>query len=97
MFDASTKYPDGIIYGHTKHLGNFDECYNLRAKLLPDEENPEYEDIEGRYCLVRFRYQRMDVVPTRPKFFTLDFDPDFSAWEALDVSDVQNLNSGSSK
>ncbi|XP_012257252.2 nose resistant to fluoxetine protein 6-like [Athalia rosae] len=80
MFDASTKYPDGIIFGHTKHLGNFDECYNLRAKLPPDEE-----EVEGRYCLVRLRYGRKTRTPSGPpETYTLDFDPNRSAWDAID-------------
>ncbi|XP_046606179.1 nose resistant to fluoxetine protein 6-like [Neodiprion virginianus] len=86
MFDASTKHPDGVLHGHTKHLGNFDQCYNLRAKLPPDEfsDTEEPDEVEGRYCLVRLRYQRKGVVPKRPEIFTLDFDPNLSVWNAID-------------
>ncbi|XP_046733955.1 nose resistant to fluoxetine protein 6-like [Diprion similis] len=86
MFDASTKYPDGVLHGNTKHLGSFDQCYNLRAKLPPDEFSyiEEPDEVEGRYCLVRLRYQRKGVVPKRPDIFTLDFDPNLSVWNAID-------------
>ncbi|XP_046630291.1 nose resistant to fluoxetine protein 6-like isoform X1 [Neodiprion virginianus] len=86
MFDASTKYPNGVLHGQTKHLGSFDQCYNLRAVLPPDEfsDMEEPDEVEGRYCLVRLRYQRKDVVPKRPQSFNLDFDPNLSVWNAIE-------------
>ncbi|XP_046423522.1 nose resistant to fluoxetine protein 6-like [Neodiprion fabricii] len=88
MFDASTKHPVGVLHGHTKHLGSFDQCYNLRAELPPDEfsDMGEPDEVEGRYCLVRLRYQRKDVEPKRPKTFTHDFDPNLSVWNAIDYT-----------
>lgn len=78
MFDSSSKYPDGVLYGHTKHLGNFDECYNLQVDVGKVENK-----INGRYCLVDLEYKRKDA-PTFHKP-TMDYDPNESFWEAIEV------------
>lgn len=44
MFDASTKFPSGILYGSTIDLGNFDECLDVKTIINKDE-------VFGRYCL----------------------------------------------
>ncbi|XP_072753161.1 nose resistant to fluoxetine protein 6-like [Anoplolepis gracilipes] len=76
MFDSSSKYPDGILYGHTRHLGNFDECYNLQIDA--GEEN----DIAGRYCLVDLEYKRKDTPISYKR--TIDYNPNESFWEAIE-------------
>ncbi|EFN80982.1 hypothetical protein EAI_12190, partial [Harpegnathos saltator] len=50
VFDSSTKYPEGVFYGHTRHLGNFDECYNLQVHIVEESDNAH--EINGKYCLV---------------------------------------------
>nr|XP_008198006.2 PREDICTED: nose resistant to fluoxetine protein 6 isoform X1 [Tribolium castaneum] len=41
MFDASSKFPVGLLHGNFYQLGNFDECIKVR------HESP----IQGQYCL----------------------------------------------
>ncbi|XP_032690165.1 uncharacterized protein LOC116853278 [Odontomachus brunneus] len=60
MFDSSTKYPEGIFYGHTRHLGNFDECYNLQVTTV--QENTNTREINGKYCFVNIEYKREHAV-----------------------------------
>lgn len=44
MFDATSKFPNGILVGSTYDMGNFDECVQTKA-TLNDEE------FSGKYCL----------------------------------------------
>lgn len=76
MFDSSSKYPDGVLYGNTRHLGNFDECYNLQSDMGEVENK-----MAGRYCLVDLEYKRKDAISYRP---TMDYDPNKSFWEAIE-------------
>ncbi|KAF7994900.1 hypothetical protein HCN44_004372 [Aphidius gifuensis] len=83
MYDSSAKYPDGIIDGHVGHLGNFDECYNLKVKIPSYDDNNEYEEISGNYCLVKIEYQQYKIPINKHGPHTLDFDPNGSVWEAI--------------
>lgn len=88
MYDASTKYPDGLISGHLRHLGDFDGCYNLEAKLAHevDDDGGISEEISGRYCLVDIEYEKQGLPPVDPeKHLELVFDPNESVWEAIRV------------
>ncbi|KAM0732221.1 Nose resistant to fluoxetine protein 6 [Formica fusca] len=76
MFDSSSKYPDGVLYGNTRHLGNFDECYNLQSDMEEVENK-----MAGRYCLVDLEYRRKDAISYRS---TMDYDPNESFWEAIE-------------
>ncbi|XP_019884639.2 nose resistant to fluoxetine protein 6-like [Camponotus floridanus] len=77
MFDSSSKYPDGVLYGHTRHLGNFDECYNLQIDAGEVENK-----MAGRYCLVDLEYKRKDApISYEP---TMDYNPNESFWEAIE-------------
>ncbi|CAB3382226.1 Hypothetical predicted protein [Cloeon dipterum] len=46
MFDASVKFPTGVLYGSTYDFGNFDECMQVQSQR---------NDINGKYCLARIR------------------------------------------
>ncbi|XP_026826874.1 nose resistant to fluoxetine protein 6 [Ooceraea biroi] len=84
MFDSSSKYPDGILYGNTRHLGNFDECYNLQVDV---RENSGNDKITGRYCLIDLQYQRKNASVSRNivrKPFISDFDPKGTFWDAIE-------------
>ncbi|KAL0839333.1 hypothetical protein ABMA28_016072 [Loxostege sticticalis] len=50
MFDASSKSPEGLLYGSSYHLGNFDECIGIR-----DEGDDEVK-VSGQYCLATIRW-----------------------------------------
>lgn len=86
MFDASTKYPEGIISGHTRSLGNFDQCYRLFTEI-PGQEMDEIEEIYGRHCMVDIELHRHDMPPVNRGPYELEFDPNDFVWEAIRVCD----------
>ncbi|CAG2066526.1 unnamed protein product, partial [Timema podura] len=47
VFDASTKFPQGIFSGYTHHLGNFDECIGIVAQTVDEDRK-----FNGKHCLV---------------------------------------------
>lgn len=77
VFDSSAKQPYGIIDGHTRHLGSFDQCYRIDVRI------PEH--IQGRYCLVDYKYEQRYVSPNFPEHLDFEFDPNDSIWEAIKV------------
>lgn len=91
VFDASTKYPDGLLTGHTRHFGDFDGCYNLKVKLPTgsygyEESYQEEEEVTGRYCLVDLRYEKQGLPEvSKEEKLDLEFDPNVFAWEAIRV------------
>ena len=83
MFDASSKYPDGILNGHTRHLGNFDECYNLHVDI--ERKGTGTDVINGKYCLVDLLYEKKHTLMTSNKLSIYDFDLNESVWKAIEV------------
>lgn len=49
MFDATTKFPSGILYGSSYDFGNFDEC--LEVKIPKNDET-----LNGKFCMVKFTF-----------------------------------------
>lgn len=47
MFDATTKFPTGILYGSSYDFGNFDECIGIKSFY-------EERQLSGRYCMAKF-------------------------------------------
>ncbi|RZB39910.1 hypothetical protein BDFB_004986 [Asbolus verrucosus] len=47
MFDASSKFPSGVLHGSAYDFGNFDECIHVK---LPSSQ----EKIVGKYCMAKF-------------------------------------------
>ncbi|CAH0560886.1 unnamed protein product [Brassicogethes aeneus] len=47
MFDASTKFSSGLLYGETYDFGNYDECIGI---VVPNK----YGEFTGRPCLAKF-------------------------------------------
>ncbi|KAG8262037.1 hypothetical protein J6590_061768 [Homalodisca vitripennis] len=76
MFDASAKYPVGILASNGYSLGSFDSCLAVSAKLDTGEK------LQGQYCLVDV-YFRHNFTLTLPPHFSLDYDPMTSAWNKL--------------
>ncbi|XP_046394827.1 nose resistant to fluoxetine protein 6-like [Ischnura elegans] len=76
MFDASTKFPEGLVAGNTFQLGVFDECVGVKAQLPGDGH------FKGQYCLAD-----VQIIPpeTDSSFHTYEYikDPNGSAWEGL--------------
>ncbi|XP_008552670.1 nose resistant to fluoxetine protein 6 [Microplitis demolitor] len=85
MFDSSTKYPDGIITGHTRHYGNFDGCYQLKTSIPKHKFDieAENEEINGRYCIVKVEYHKINTLDQRNGPHTLEFDMNGSVWETI--------------
>ncbi|CAH2063670.1 unnamed protein product, partial [Iphiclides podalirius] len=50
MFDASAKSPQGLLFGSSYHLGNFDECVGI------DEPGGKRDAVEGEYCLATIKW-----------------------------------------
>ncbi|XP_013161803.1 PREDICTED: nose resistant to fluoxetine protein 6-like [Papilio xuthus] len=52
MFDASAKSPQGLLFGSSYHLGNFDECIAI------DDRGEKGGIVEGEYCLATIKWRR---------------------------------------
>lgn len=52
MFDASAKSPQGLLFGSSYHLGNFDECVAI------DDRGEKGGVVEGEYCLATIKWSR---------------------------------------
>ncbi|CAK1551594.1 unnamed protein product [Leptosia nina] len=50
MFDASAKSPQGLLFGSSYHLGNFDECMDV-------SEPGDGVTVEGQYCLATIKWK----------------------------------------
>ncbi|XP_047546002.1 nose resistant to fluoxetine protein 6-like [Vanessa atalanta] len=53
MFDASAKSPQGLLFGSSYHLGNFDECVGI-------EEPGAGVTVEGQYCLATIKWRQRE-------------------------------------
>ncbi|XP_026326744.1 nose resistant to fluoxetine protein 6-like [Hyposmocoma kahamanoa] len=53
MFDASAKSPQGLLFGSSYHLGNFDECVGI-------DDSEDGVAIEGQYCLATIKWKQDD-------------------------------------
>ncbi|KAK0074969.1 hypothetical protein PV325_007579, partial [Microctonus aethiopoides] len=83
MFDSSTKYPEGIMTGHIKHYGNFDECYQIGTTIKDYASEKDAEVINGKYCLIKVNYYKLNSSNDHVGPYTLEFDPNASVWEAI--------------
>ncbi|CAB3229224.1 unnamed protein product [Arctia plantaginis] len=52
MFDASAKSPQGLLFGSSYHLGNFDECVAIQ------DPGDNGVTIEGQYCLATIKWRQ---------------------------------------
>ncbi|XP_075972641.1 nose resistant to fluoxetine protein 6-like [Anticarsia gemmatalis] len=60
MFDASAKSPQGLLFGSSYHLGNFDECVAI------EDPGDNGVTIEGQYCLATIKWrQKQETKKTR--------------------------------
>ncbi|KAJ8951665.1 hypothetical protein NQ318_012206 [Aromia moschata] len=80
MYDATAKFPSGVLYGSTYDLGNFDQCVEVKVPFGDD-------GFTGQYCLAK-----MTVKP--PNYYgvghNIDYERDdykkyfnISAWEKM--------------
>ncbi|XP_037297420.1 nose resistant to fluoxetine protein 6-like [Manduca sexta] len=59
MFDASAKSPQGLLFGSSYHLGNFDECIAIQ------DPGDNGVTIEGQYCLATINWQHEEEKKVR--------------------------------
>lgn len=50
MFDATSKFPSGILSGSTYGMGNYDECLKVKVPLKNDS-------FSGKYCLATLKIE----------------------------------------
>lgn len=81
MFDATTKFPTGILYGSSYDFGNFDECLGVK---IPDID----ESVQGKFCLAKFtfnyKYKHVEILSSS----TNDnrFQSNSTLWNKIDVN-----------
>lgn len=85
MFDATSKFPSGILVGSTYEMGNFDEC--IQIQVYHDDE-----EFSGKYCLTTLKLEppRTGIQKNEDLYVyndRLDNHQDFnvSAWEKITV------------
>lgn len=88
MFDASTKIPEGILYGSSHNLGNFDECINV-AVNVPGEINSEPDVLKGQYCLAKVYLSGIENQNEKEESYS-----PHSAWGTLKVITLGQLGLG---
>ncbi|KAG8224791.1 hypothetical protein J437_LFUL002236, partial [Ladona fulva] len=95
MFDASTKFPEGILAADTYQLGHFDECLEVDVVLGGEVPHQAGRRVRGQYCLAKVQFA--PTPSTYPPFyreipehrtededpFSLEYDPYKSAWEKI--------------
>ncbi|XP_043465535.1 O-acyltransferase like protein-like [Leptopilina heterotoma] len=82
MFDSSAKVPYGVFNGFTVHLGSFDQCERINAKVV-DANSGKIEEIRSKYCLVDVKFKEKNEPTDFSGDYKLMFDPQDSAWEAI--------------
>lgn len=78
MFDASAKFPSGILSGNTFYLGNYDECIGINVQLDNDV-------IKGQYCLPKITIE----IPNIPLSNSTDENDNFlSTWSKIQARET---------
>lgn len=54
VFDASAKSPQGLLFGSSYHLGNFDECVGI-------DDSEDGVTVEGQYCLATIKWKQEET------------------------------------
>lgn len=75
MFDSSTKFPNGLLYGSSFDLGNFDECLQVKTKI-------NNEEVTGKYCLPSLEVLRTE---SKDKVKNDEIEEE-NFWEYISVS-----------
>lgn len=78
MYDASSKFPTGILTGKSFDFGNFDEC--LKTVTTGLEFNPQY-------CIINIRFSPSEkLYPNHYNITPTKLNPLDSVWKATKVS-----------
>lgn len=67
MFDATSKYPSGLVTANVYQLGNYDQCIDVVSSD---------QSIKGKYCLADTEFS--PKLKKYPPFYTLLSDYEFS-------------------
>lgn len=54
MLDSTAKLQSGILYGNVLHMGNYDECLEVKEEVNDTS-------ISGKYCSVLFKQSSNDT------------------------------------
>lgn len=78
MYDASAKFPTGILSGKSTDFGDYDECLETNTTNL---------DFKPQYCIVNIRFSpSVKLYPNYYKTTSLNIiNSSISAWEAVKV------------
>lgn len=78
MYDASAKFPTGILSGKSVDFGDYDECLETNTISL---------DFKPQYCIVNIRFS--PSVKLYPNYYNTTplniLNSSISAWEAVKV------------
>jgi len=79
VFDSSAKFPVGLLAGNQYQMGHYDEC----VEILVDAGERFGGQLKGQYCLAEIWFESSFSPRTDP--YTLNYDPQDSAWEKIKV------------
>lgn len=78
MYDASSKFPTGILAGRSYDFGNFDECLKTITTGL---------DLSTQYCIISIHF--LPTTKLYPHYYNItpsNINPRDSVWESTKVS-----------
>jgi hypothetical protein len=79
VFDSSAKFPEGLLAGNQYQMGHYDEC----VEILVDTGERFGGQLKGQYCLAEIWFESSFSPRADP--YTLNYDPQASAWEKIKV------------
>lgn len=91
MFDATSKFPSGILSGSTYGMGNFDECLKVKVPLNDDDS------FSGKYCLTTLKIQMdADLEDNHEERYLVESEDrtenfNVSVWKRIVVSVIKRL------
>lgn len=75
MYDASSKFPTGILAGRSFDFGNFDECLKTVTTGL---------ELSPQYCIISIRFlPTAKLYPNYNNITPSNLNPTDSVWEGL--------------
>lgn len=77
VYDASSKFPTGILAGRSFDFGNFDECLKTVTTGM---------EFEPQYCIINVRFSPTEkLYPNYYNTTPSKLNPNDSVWEATKV------------
>lgn len=77
MYDASAKFPTGILSGKSFDFGDYDECLETNTIGL---------DFTSQYCVVNIRFKpSIKLYPNYYKTIVTELNSSVPVWEAIKV------------